>query len=313
MEDRRPYDDRGRVIATASDRTDRRSAGMGAWLTDSIGRPKECPETLSGCKAMPIYRVFDLRSAHRRIREWRRSVLRTIGLLGGVVGVCALGLSLLDTSGRPLYSKLYGGLWNALNLITTLGDFSALDGREKSFMMLTMVFFLVVGGYALTRLSGILSSDAVLILRENKNVKDKLSHISGHVIVVGFGALGQRVAQHLREAGEQLVILERSADLAGQASDLGYLVVQGDAGVDEAILDHSGVDRARGLVVTTGDPDRKLVLTLMARARNPSLKIAVTGTNEGRCALLRRAGASEVVTPDDLIAGALVDRLGKGA
>jgi voltage-gated potassium channel len=172
---------------------------------------------------------------------------------------------------------------------------------------------MVVGGYALTRLSGILSSDAVLILRENKNVKDKLSHISGHVIVVGFGALGQRVAQHLREAGEQLVILERSADLAGQASDLGYLVVQGDAGVDEAILDHSGVDRARGLVVTTGDPDRKLVLTLMARARNPSLKIAVTGTNEGRCALLRRAGASEVVTPDDLIAGALVDRLGKGA
>jgi voltage-gated potassium channel len=212
-----------------------------------------------------------------------------------------------------LYSKLYRGLWNALNLITTLGDFSSLDEREKSFMMLTMIFFMVVGGYALTRLSGILSSDAVLVLRENENVKGKLSHISGHVIVVGFGALGQRVAKHLCAAGEQLVILERSAELAGQASDLGYLVVQGDAGVDEAILDHSGVDRARGLVVTTEDPDRKLVLTLMARARNPSLKIAVTGTNEGRCALLRRAGASEVVTPDDLIAGALVDRLGKGA
>ena len=52
---------------------------------------------------------------------------------------------------------------------------------------------------------------------------------------------------------------------------------------------------------------------LMARARNPSLRIAVTGANEPRCALLRRAGASEVVTPDELIAGALVDLLGKGA
>jgi voltage-gated potassium channel Kch len=260
---------------------------------------------------MPIYRVLELRSGHRRIREWQRGVLHTVGLLAAVLGVCALGMILLDTSGQPLPGKVSRGLWNALNLITTLGDFSSLDPREKTFMMLTMIFFMVIGGYALTRLSGILSSDAVLALRESENMEDKLSRISGHVIVIGFGALGQIVARTLRAAGEQVVILERADDLAGQASDLGYLVVQGDAGVDEPVLDHSGIARARALVVTTEDPDRKLALTLMAHARNPDLRIAVTGASEPRGALLRRAGASEVVIPNDLIASVLVERLGK--
>jgi hypothetical protein len=65
-------------------------------------------------------------------------------------------------------------------------------------------------------------------------------------------------------------------------------------------------------VVTTEDPDRKLSITLMAHSRNPKLKIAVTGANSSRGALLRSAGASEVVVMDDLIAAALVDRVSKG-
>jgi hypothetical protein len=260
---------------------------------------------------MPIYRVLEFGTGQRRIAAWRRGVLATIGLLAVVLGVCALGMIVLDSSGQPLSGKLLRGLWNALNLVTTLGDFSSLDQREKTFMMLTMVFFMAIGGFALTRLSGILSSDAVLALRENRSMEKTLSRITGHVIVIGFGALGRLVAGQLRAGGEQVVVVDRADDLAGEASDLGYLVVQGDAGVDDAVLDRSGIERARALVVTTDDPDRKLCITLMAHARNPALKIAVTGANEPRGALLRRAGASDVVVADDLIAGALVGCLGK--
>ena len=65
-------------------------------------------------------------------------------------------------------------------------------------------------------------------------------------------------------------------------------------------------------MVTTEDVDRKLSIRLMAHSRNAKLKIAVTGANNSRGALLQRAGASQVVITDDLIADALVDRLGKG-
>ncbi len=262
---------------------------------------------------MPIYRVLGSRLGGLHIREWRRRVLHTVALLLVVLIACAIGMIALDTSSHPLPDKLYRGLWNALNLITTLGDFTTLDRREKVFMMATMVAFLIIGGYALSSLTGFLSSDAVITLRENRKMERKLDRLANHVIVVGFGALGQLVAGRLHKAGEQVVVIDRADDLATQASSLGHLVVQGDAGVDDAVLDHANIAQAKALVVTTEDPDRKLSITLMAHSRNPKLKIAVTGANSSRGALLRSAGASEVVITEDLIAAALVDQINKAA
>ena len=260
---------------------------------------------------MPIYHVMDLRVGRRHMQQWRRRVLHIVGLLLLTLAACAIGLIALDTSGQELHAKIFRGLWNALNLITTLGDLSDLDEREKVFMMTTMIAFLVVGGYAVSGLTGVLSSDHVMALRENKKMEHKLDNLANHVIVIGFGALGRLVAGRLHDAGEQVVVIDRGTDLAAEASNLGYLVVQGDAGVDDAALDHAGVERAKALVVTTEDPDRKLSITLMAHSRNPKLIIAVTGANKPRGALLHRAGASQVVIMDDLIADALVERLSK--
>jgi hypothetical protein len=236
-----------------------------------------------------------------------------VALLLLVLIACAIGMIALDTSSHPLRDKTFRGVWNALNLITTLGDFTSLDLREKVFMMVTMIAFLIIGGYALSSLTGFLSSDAVITLRENRKMERELDRLTNHVIVIGFGALGQLVAGRLQDAGERVVVIDRADDLAAQASSLGYLVVQGDAGVDDAALDHAKIEQAKALVVTTEDPDRKLSITLMAHSRNPNLKIAVTGANSSRGALLRSAGASEVVITEDLIATALVDQINKVA
>jgi voltage-gated potassium channel len=260
---------------------------------------------------MTIYRVQEFGFGQLHRREWRRRVIRTVGLLLFVLTVCAIGLIALDSSGMLLPAKIFRGVWNALNLITTLGDFTSLDPREKLFMMATMVAFLIIGGYALSSLTGILSSDAVMVLRENRNMEHKLDGLTSHVIVIGFGPLGRLAAGRLREAGETVLIVDRSEDLSAQASSLGYLVVQGDAGVDDAVFEHSRVEHAKALVVTTEDADRKLSITLMAHSRNPKLKIAVTGANSSRGALLHYAGASEVLIMDELLAGALVERLKK--
>jgi voltage-gated potassium channel len=261
---------------------------------------------------MPIYHVTEFRSGELDMREWWRRVLHIVGLLLVTLAVCAIGLIALDTSDQPMRAQTFRGLWNALNLITTMGDFTELDQREKVFMMATMIAFLAIGGYAVSGLTGILSSDDVMSFRENKKMEHKLDNLANHVIVIGFGAIGRLAAGRLRDAGEQVVVLDRGDDLAAEASSLGYLVVQGDAGVDDAALDHAGVKRAKALVVTTEDPDRKLSITLMAHSLNPKLQIAVTGANSPRGALLQRAGASQVVIMDDLIADALVDGLGKG-
>ena len=208
---------------------------------------------------MPIYRVIEPQVGQLQQQEWRRRVLHIVGLLLVTLAVCAIGLIALDSSDQPFPAKLFRALWNALNLVTTLGDLTGLDEREKAFMMATMIGFLAIGGYAVSTLTGILSSDAVMALRENKKMEHKLENLANHVIVIGFGAIGRLVAGRLHDAGEQVVVIDRSHDQAAQASTLGYIVVQGDAGVDDAAFDHARVERAKALVVTTEDPDRKLV------------------------------------------------------
>jgi voltage-gated potassium channel len=215
---------------------------------------------------MPIYRVLEPRLGGLHMREWRRRVLHTVALLLLVLIACEIGMIALDTSSHALPDKMFRGLWNAL--VTTLGDFTSLDQREKVFMIATMVAFLIIGGYALSSMTGFLSSDAVITLRENRKMERKLDHLANHVIVIGFGALGQLVARRLHESGEQVVVIDRADGLAAQASSLGYLVVQGDAGVDDAALDYAKIGQAKALVVTTEDPDRKLSITLMISQEN---------------------------------------------
>ena len=139
-----------------------------------------------------------------------------------------------------------------------------------------------------------------------------LDRLSQHVIVIGFQAVGQLVASKLQAAGETVVVVDRSEESAGQASEAGYMVVEGDAGIDDKVFDRAGIDRARALMVTTQDPDRNVAITLMAHSRNPALLIAVTGDNRQRGQLLHRAGAKQVVILDDIVSTALVSHLATG-
>jgi voltage-gated potassium channel Kch len=260
---------------------------------------------------MPIYHALEARSADVQVREARRRVMRVVALLQVALAVCSFALLALDSSSDPLGEKMLRAVWNALNLVTTLGDFSGLDQRAMFFMMFTMVAFMILGGYAISSLTGIVSSAAMMTLRENRRMEHKLDGLADHIIVAGFGPVGRLVAAQVQQAGVQVVIVEHNEEMTTQASSLGYLVVHGDAGADPAALKGSRVEQARALVVTTDDPDRKLSITLMAHSCNPKLKISVTGANAPRGALLRHAGASKVVLIDELVASALVDELGK--
>ena len=243
--------------------------------------------------------------------EWRRRARHALGMLLLVLLGCAVGLAVLDRSTEPLRQKAFTALWNAANLITTLGDFTHLDDGQKRFMLLAMFSAMVVAGLAISRLSGMLSSEGVIAYLENRSMERTLDHLADHVIVIGFGPLGRLVADRLRAAGERVLVVDRNAVHADAASELGYLVLRGDAGIDDGVLRKARAASAKALVVTTEEPDRKLAITLIAHTINPKLRIAVTGDNSQRGELLHRAGASHVVIADDLIAGTLVDRVGK--
>ena len=136
------------------------------------------------------------------------------------------------------------------------------------------------------------------------HAESELLKLVNHVVVIGYGGLGEAVAKALRSNGAQVLIVEQREELVVKASEHDYLVIQNDAVVDESTMaGHARLKHARGLVITVDDADRALALTLMAHLYNPALAITTVATSESR------AGASAVIRADTLVASALIDGL----
>ncbi|RKT27557.1 TrkA family protein [Paraburkholderia sp. RAU2J] len=258
---------------------------------------------------MWIFRVDEPRLGGIRIREWHRRARHTVGLLVLLLGVAATGLVLLDQTHASFPTKVFAALWDGVNLVSTLGDFTEFNQPQKIFMLLAMFATLLIGGFAVSRLTGMLSGDDVMAYRENRVMEGKLAHLANHVVVVGFHSLGELVAHSLREAGQTVLILVGDQDQANRAADRGHMVVLGSPGVFDDVLKGARLDSAKALVVTTPDSNNNLAITLLAHTLNASLTIVVPGENPLRKGLFESAGASGVVIVDEIVANALVGKL----
>lgn len=258
---------------------------------------------------MWIYRVDEPRLGAVRVREWRRGARHAIALLVFLLVAATAGLMLLDESKAPFSKRLFTAMWDAVNLTTTLGDFSDFDERQKLFMLAAMFMTMLLAAFALSRLTGILSGDDVIAYRENRTMERKFECLTNHVVVVGYRSLGQRIAEKLQHAGETVLVVVADKAMADRAADCGHLVILSPPEVFDDALRRARLDSAKALVVTTPDGDANLAVTLLAHSVNSSLPIIAPGENNLRKTLLENAGASGVVIGDEILADALIDRL----
>jgi Trk K+ transport system NAD-binding subunit len=129
-----------------------------------------------------------------------------------------------------------------------------------------------------------------------KHMSHQIEQLRDHVIVCGFGRIGNMLARELKAGGARFVIVERSAERLEEARALGYLCLHADAS-DEAALQQAGVDRARALATVLPDDADNVFITLSARSLNKSMMIIARGESPSTVSKLRYAGANEVVLP----------------
>ena len=133
---------------------------------------------------------------------------------------------------------------------------------------------------------------------------DGTTHRRDHVIICGYGRIGQSVAHFLKEekipfAGIDLDIVRvREAHMAGEP------VYYGDA-TERDILEALGVERARLVVISHDDVAAALKALSHLRSLRPDLPVMVRTRDESRVEELQTAGALEVV-PETLEAGLMI-------
>jgi Trk K+ transport system NAD-binding subunit len=129
-----------------------------------------------------------------------------------------------------------------------------------------------------------------------KRMSTQIEKLNAHIIVCGFGRIGESLAQGLRAGGASFVILEQDEASAERARDLGYLRMRGDA-TNEAALQAAGVMRARTLATVLSSDAANVFITLSARSLNPALEIIARGDLPSTESKLLQAGATKVVLP----------------
>ncbi len=125
---------------------------------------------------------------------------------------------------------------------------------------------------------------------------EKLKQLRGHVIVCGFGRIGQTIAASLVKQGRPFAVIERDEKLAEEAMDHRYLCIEGDATQDDLLV-LAGVERASSIITALSSDAANVFITLTAREMNPQIFIVARAENISTERKLRAAGANRVVMP----------------
>jgi len=129
-----------------------------------------------------------------------------------------------------------------------------------------------------------------------RRMQKEISALSGHVIVCGYGRIGQMLARELKAARMACVVLERDGARVKQAVALGFMAMQADA-TDEEALREAGVARAKVLATVLPNDAANVFITLSARSLNAGLMIIARGEAPSTEKKLLQAGATRVVLP----------------
>jgi voltage-gated potassium channel len=123
-----------------------------------------------------------------------------------------------------------------------------------------------------------------------------IEQLDKHVIVCGFGRIGEFLATDLRQSQQQFVVIDQNSERFEVAKSLGFLSLNGDA-TEDSVLASAGIDRARCLVSCLPSDADNVFITLTARNLRPSLEIIARAEHPSTQAKLMQAGANTVVMP----------------
>lgn len=216
-----------------------------------------------------------------------------------VVGYVAAGWALMDA--------IY------MVIITIFGvGYGEVKPLESNSLKVFTILVIIAGVLSVTYIiSGVVQSVAAGEIRQAlslKRMSETISTIKGHVIICGYGRIGQLLAQQLQQDGLPFIVVDADPQRVSLGQEQGYLMHLGNA-TDEASLETVGISRARALATVLPDDAANVFIALTARELNDSITILARGELPSTEKKLRLAGADHVVLPATISAGRMANLL----
>ncbi|NKJ21096.1 YbaL family putative K(+) efflux transporter [Dyella sp. SG609] len=134
------------------------------------------------------------------------------------------------------------------------------------------------------------------------------TELSGHVVVAGYGKLGQLLGEAVHATGLPLLVLEEEKDHVDTLQQQGIETLVGNASSDE-VLGAANLPEAKALLVTLPQAFESGEVVRAARQLNPRLRIIARADSEECREHLQKQGADMVVMGERELARAMTEGL----
>lgn len=162
-------------------------------------------------------------------------------------------------------------LYYVVTTVTTTGYGDITPKDSHLWVKLYACFLMILGSATVAVLYSIVT-DFIVRKRLEQLVGGNQVPEQDHVVVVGVGDVGFRVANELDRMGAKVVVIDGNAGATNLATLRSRMpIVIGDAR-DAETLYRAGIDRALAIVATTGDDAVNLSIGLAAEAASPSVR-----------------------------------------
>ncbi|MDZ4074839.1 MAG: YbaL family putative K(+) efflux transporter [Hylemonella sp.] len=132
--------------------------------------------------------------------------------------------------------------------------------------------------------------------------------LSNQVVLVGYGRVGRRIAQALREQRIPYVVAEQNREIVDALRKEGVPAVSGDAQTPEVLV-QAHVSRAAMLVIAIPDTMNVRKMVEIARTLNPALQVVLRTHNEEEAELLGKESLGTVFLGEHELARGMSDHI----
>jgi monovalent cation:H+ antiporter-2, CPA2 family len=208
------------------------------------------------------------------------------------------------------FSFILAGLGVTLGVIPLEGQSLILAGALLSMSLNPLVFAAVEPAQRWIRSKSVLaralerSDDPLAELPATVDVET----LTGHVLLVGYGHIGRRIADALGARGIRYVVVDENREIVEGLRARGVNAVSGDAS-DPAVLIQGHVARAGMLVIATPSTFAMRKMAEIARTLNPRIDILLRTHNEEEAALLAGEGVGHVFLGAQELAAAMTQHI----
>lgn len=231
------------------------------------------------------------------IQQWRAILATMAVLIAGKTAVVAFAGPIF---GLSRIASIRAGL-----MLAPGGEFAFVllgEAAAKAILataLCSQMYLVVALGMALTPMLATIGN-ALDDMYESKDVlklqpsEGEVDDLRGHVIVAGFGRVGQMICQLLGERLIPFTALDVRSDRVSKGRDMEMPVYFGDSG-SKAVLHSVGAAKAACAVVALDTPGANYRCVWAIKKNFPNVKIYVRARDVAHGLNLERAGASAVV------------------